>query len=371
MSKIKIIQIYCYNYVIHPGGLEKIAQTLNHELNQKHDIQVLDITSDIRAKWNISYKDTISIYLPSWDLIPGFPVPKIRLPLFRQKMGDIRKYNPDIIQTHTRFFLYTLLGGILAKIRWCKWIHIEHGSGFVTGYPRYIKLAARLFDWTVGLWVFRQANNIITISRAHQKFIKKFTKKVPIIIYNPIEYLAHNKIKNRIPHIWFIGRLVPIKWVDILLEALTWLTHITRKCTIIGDWSEKNKLEELSTKLWLTKRIIFVWTDDRYNRLHKFDIFVNPSYQEGLPTTVVEALLAKCVVVATNVWGTAEISDQKDLILVNTWNVSNLKESLRFALQHYEKIRWLSYDHIKDRFDKKSSIQRYYKAYLHMIWHEK
>ncbi len=50
MSKIKIIQIYCYNYVIHPGGLEKIAQTLNHELNQKHDIQVLDITSDIRAK---------------------------------------------------------------------------------------------------------------------------------------------------------------------------------------------------------------------------------------------------------------------------------------------------------------------------------
>ncbi|MBP7841152.1 hypothetical protein KA037_00540 [Patescibacteria group bacterium] len=30
-------------------------------------------------------------------------------------------------------------------------------------------------------------------------------------------------------------------------------------------------------------------------------MFVNPSYQEGLPTTVVEALLAKCVVVATNV----------------------------------------------------------------------
>ncbi len=50
MPKIKILQIYCYDYAIHPGGLEKIAQTLNHELNQKHDIQVLDITSDIRGK---------------------------------------------------------------------------------------------------------------------------------------------------------------------------------------------------------------------------------------------------------------------------------------------------------------------------------
>ncbi len=37
------------------------------------------------------------------------------------------------------------------------------------------------------------------------------------------------------------------------------------------------------------------------------DIFINPSYSEGLPTTVLEAGLMKCAVVATDVGGTSEI----------------------------------------------------------------
>lgn len=46
------------------------------------------------------------------------------------------------------------------------------------------------------------------------------------------------------------------------------------------------------------------------------DIFINPSYSEGLPTTVLEAGLMKCAVVATNVGGTSEIiENEKDGLL--------------------------------------------------------
>jgi hypothetical protein len=58
-----------------------------------------------------------------------------------------------------------------------------------------------LFDQTIGLWIFRQADTIITISHAHKKFIKKFTNKIPELIYNPIEYSPQKKVKNKIPHI--------------------------------------------------------------------------------------------------------------------------------------------------------------------------
>lgn len=46
------------------------------------------------------------------------------------------------------------------------------------------------------------------------------------------------------------------------------------------------------------------------------DIFINPSYSEGLPTTVLEAGLMKCAVVATDVGGTSEIiEDGRDGLL--------------------------------------------------------
>jgi len=45
------------------------------------------------------------------------------------------------------------------------------------------------------------------------------------------------------------------------------------------------------------------------------------------------------VVVATRVGGTAEISDQKDLILVNPGDVKELEKGLDFAIHNYQKIK--------------------------------
>ena len=50
--------------------------------------------------------------------------------------------------------------------------------------------------------------------------------------------------------------------------------------------------------------------------LPHIDVFVNPSLQEGLPTTVIEALFAQCITVATDVGGTKEITDREDFIVV-------------------------------------------------------
>ena len=50
--------------------------------------------------------------------------------------------------------------------------------------------------------------------------------------------------------------------------------------------------------------------------LPHIDVFVNPSLQEGLPTTVIESLFAQCITVATDVGGTKEITDREDFIVV-------------------------------------------------------
>jgi glycosyltransferase involved in cell wall biosynthesis len=132
---------------------------------------------------------------------------------------------------------------------------------------------------------------------------------------------------------------------------------------IVGDGDQRFMFEQLVNSLWLWDKIHFVWYKDRTYIVNEFlpmiDILVNASYQEGLPTSVLEWLLSGCVVVATDVWGTVEISDQKDLILVKKWDVNSLKIWLEYAIQHYESIQWLSRQEVQERFDRNKNIEKY------------
>lgn len=357
--KMKILHYLPYSYHIHTWGLEKIAQTIADWLDEQQKCESLIVASDIR-RWSwkslSEYKDTF--FIPSFDLVHNFPVPKIWKKDFWRQFTIIKNHKPEVIITHTRFFIQSFLGGIIAKWLWVTWVHVEHGSGFVTGYPWYIKICAWLFDWTFGLWIFRQCDQIVTISQMHQIFIKKFTNKNPVVIYNPINYIPREKTKNDMPHIGFIASLLPRKWCDLLIEALSKIQDKQWICTIVGDGSERKKLEDLTESLWLIERITFIWADDRSNRLHTFDIFVNPSHQEWLPTTVVEALFAKCVVVATDVGGTKEISDQDDLILVQP-EILSIQKWLEQALLSLLKSG-KSYKIVQERFWSEESLSKYF-----------
>lgn len=383
-NKMKILQFTPY-FSPHKWWLEKIAETISKYLVEGKYCEVINITSSIDQKKHLQtlpkiiYKNKHIWYkidnykvisVPSFEIVHNFPCPKFWKPEFRTILQYIKFQKPDIIQTHTRFFLQTMMGWLITKRLKKQRVHIEHGSGYVAGYSFYIRLCANLFDMTIGRRIFRQSDKIVTISKNNIPFIKKFTKKDIIVIYNPIDYVPQKKIENKIPHIGFVGRLVPLKWVDLLIKALKLLENIEWKCTIVGEWNHKQYLEKLTKDLQLWDRITFVGVDDRANRLHTFDIFINPSYQEGLPTTVIEALLAKCIVVATDVGGTKEISDKDDLFLVQSGNITDLSSSIKKALNIYTNISWLSLKLTMNTFNYKTSTKSYYSLYNQLL-HEK
>lgn len=378
---MKILQFTPY-LAPHKGWLEKVAETISEYLVEGNYCEVINVTSSIAQK---SYTDSFPkiiyknkhigymihnyevISVPSFEIVHNFPCPKFWTSKFRTILQYIKSKKPDIIQTHTRFFLQTMMGGMIAKRLRKPRVHIEHWSGYVTGYPFYIKLCANLFDTTIGRWIFRQSNKIITISKNNIPFIRKFTTKGILVIYNPIDYIPKERTQNKIIHIGFVGRLVPLKGVDLLIKALKHIENSSRKCTIVWDWSHRTYLQHLAKELNLSHRIHFVGSDDRANRLPSFDILVNPSYQEWLPTTVVEWLLSKCVVIATDVGGTKEISDKEDLILIKSGEVKDLQKGLEYALQNYKKLMGLSYDSVKERFDLKANVQTYHSLYNQLL----
>ena len=169
--------------------------------------------------------------------------------------------------------------------------------------------------------------------------------------------------------IGFVGRVVKLKGLDLLIQVFStiWKKYKNLILEIVGDGDQSDELHTMVKTLWLEKQVLFLWFRDREYVAHEFlphvDIVVNPSYQEGLPTSVLEWLLSRCVVVATRVGGTPEISDQKDLILVEKWSVSDLQKGLEYAIQNHEKLKWLSYAYVRDHFDWEKSIQKYYEVF--------
>ena len=129
------------------------------------------------------------------------------------------------------------------------------------------------------------------------------------MIYRGLDFpeIRRKKQKSDSISLGFIGRLVKLKGVDVLVSAFADLIddypHLHLQ--IIGDGEERQNLEKQVQSLNIQDKVSFLGYKDKNTLqnqiLPSLDIFINPSLQEGLPTTVIEALLAKCIVVATDV----------------------------------------------------------------------
>lgn len=376
MKRIKILQITPY-FPPHLWWVEMVSQNISKYLVKYHNVEVINMTSDIdqEKRWyHKHHKDGYEILtIPSFDIVHHFPCFKFWTASFWKALKEIKKEKPDIIQTHTRFFLQTFFGGILAKIWWIKWVHVEHGSWYVTGIPLFKKLVAWIYDQTLGRLVFALCNRIISINQANIPFISRFAKKSKIsVIYNGIDAPADiQKIPgNGVVRMTFVGRLSPLKGVDILIEACKSLKEQWMhdwKLSIVWDGEMKSDLQALIDKYHLSDYIALIGPRSHdeimQHILPATDILINPSHQEWLPTTVLEGLLSRCVVVATDVGGTKEISDHKDLVLVKPGEVKDLQKGLEYALQNHKKISGLSYVSVKEKFDWIRSVEKYYGVY--------
>ncbi|MCL2639384.1 MAG: glycosyltransferase family 4 protein [Phycisphaerales bacterium] len=126
----------------------------------------------------------------------------------------------------------------------------------------------------------------------------------------------------KITHIFTIARLSPVKAHPILFRAVDELLlrgHEVR-LVLAGDGPCRRELEHLADTMGLRQRIRFagnVGQDRIPQLLSEADLFVLPSFAEGLPVVLMEAMAAGCPVVATRIAGIPElIEDGRSGLLV-------------------------------------------------------
>ncbi|MBU2983339.1 glycosyltransferase family 4 protein [Lentibacter algarum] len=108
----------------------------------------------------------------------------------------------------------------------------------------------------------------------------------------------------------FVGRLAAVKGLPVLIEALQNVTTDGITLQIVGDGPDRDSLQASVTAAGLNKQVSFLGyrsQDDVATLLSESDILVLPSFAEGLPVVLMEAMAASRPVIATRIAGTAEL----------------------------------------------------------------
>lgn len=114
-----------------------------------------------------------------------------------------------------------------------------------------------------------------------------------------------------------VGRLVPEKGQAVLLVALRRLTDdgVEATVTFVGDGPRRVALEKLAAELGIADRALFtgsVSQDDIRTYYERADVFCLPSFAEGVPVVLMEAMATQLPVVTTRIAGIPELVEDGD-----------------------------------------------------------
>lgn len=132
----------------------------------------------------------------------------------------------------------------------------------------------------------------------------------------------------------FVGRLIRDKGVFEYLDACSLVKekYPNVRCLLVGPFdSNPSALRESELKPYLDKSIVEYFGEQKDVRpyLAQCNVFVLPSYREGTPKTVLEAMASGKAIITTDAPGCKEtVIDGKNGFLVQIKDVENLAEKM-------------------------------------------
>lgn len=172
-------------------------------------------------------------------------------------------------------------------------------------------------------WLMRDTDAVVASAESVRDFYIRQVKADPSkveVIYNavdwaqlqatvgPDEFRASVDVPVGAPLLTIIARLTEQKGHRILLDAMARPDLAHAHLLVVGDGPLREALERQVSGLGLSGRVRFVGARrDLGNILGATDVFVMPSFWEGLPLAMVLAMGAGLPVVATRVAGIPEV----------------------------------------------------------------
>jgi glycosyltransferase involved in cell wall biosynthesis len=266
----------------------------------------------------------------------------------------IKKEGINLVHTHVPLggIVLSRLGGWLTGV---PVINHAHTRDYLNKNP-LVKKYQFLLNWVTSRFFCAR---VIAVSEYVKKEVVKqgVRQDKVIVIYNgialdnhrqtrePIQIREELHIKQNQRIIGEVGRLSRDKGQHILIKAAQKVAKEFPEAIfiIVGEELEekgryRKELEDLVMDLGLREQVIFTgYRADVMDLMNLFDIFVLPSFVEGLPITILEAMTEKKPVIATRVGGNEEIViDNETGTLISDANPDQLSQAIIYHLKNPE-----------------------------------
>ncbi|MBT2725209.1 MULTISPECIES: glycosyltransferase [unclassified Bacillus (in: firmicutes)] len=303
----------------------------------------------------------VTVYRPPYLALPGqlrWAQPDKRMAACILKTMSDYEIEPDLMHAH-----FAMPSGgaarIVAEQKKLPWILTLHGSD-VNIYPNYSASAKKAFEQTV-----QAANQVLAVGESLKIRTKELAGRDSMVLpigvdlsqFKPPEE-TKREIRRRLqlPEekkiVVFVGRLTQAKGVFELAHSLHWLSNDVA-ILFVGDGPAKDKLQQHSDfnrRLFLTGQ---VENESVKDYLFASDVFALPSYTEGMPTVVIEALALKVPVICTAVGSVPELFGEHRQLLIESKSVSSLVNRINGILNrnlYPTQVQHELYEHIQKNY---------------------
>jgi len=285
---------------------------------------------------------------PVHDTLDGVPVERIAYPRTRLLGAAVlylrfaalllwRRRQYDAVHVHTAHYLAAVAGLVRPLTGVTLMIKVS-GAWEFDGGVLDPKLRGRPL-YRLANWMLRRADHMHCISEYTRSMLLDagYAPHQVCMIPNAVDLQRFVPTPpSRVPPtVVFVGRLVPVKGLPVLLAA--WQKVIARmpaRLVIAGDGQQRAELEAQAETLGVHQHVDFMGNvSDVPSALSGASVYVQPSHQEGMPNSVLEAMACGLPVVATRVSGNVDlVADGDSGLLVPVADSDALADALAALL---------------------------------------
>ncbi|GAC1463449.1 MAG: glycosyltransferase [Isosphaeraceae bacterium] len=289
----------------------------------------------------------------------------------REVAGHLRRLGADVLCCHG--YKPDILGLVAARLAGVPVVSVSHGWTAATLKVRLNEAVDRL--------CLRGMDRVVCVSEAQARKVRRAGVQAPRVVVIPnaidpsrfdvVDPSGRGDLLSMFPKrprlvVGTAGRLSPEKGYKLLIDAAAAVVgeHPDISFIHFGDGPLRRPLGQRIADLGLAERFLLAgFRTDLHRVLPHLDLFVLPSYTEGLPVVVLEAFASGLPVVATAVGGTPEVvEDGFNGRLVPPGDTRALAQRINELLHDSSGRRFMG-DHgralVADRFTFQAQALRY------------
>ncbi|MBV1880909.1 MAG: glycosyltransferase [Pseudomonadales bacterium] len=369
-NKIKVLHVV---QSLETGGLENgIVNLINMSDSNQFKVDVLCL----RKKGDLAKRVTNT---NSEIFFDGNGEESISVAI-KKVFSICRERQYHIIHTHGwATMLPGYVGGKLARTPVI--MNGEHGTLYFDTWSRKLMQRFLFGRMAINLTVSRAlSNELVKRFKAPRKNIKAIINGVDIDKFKPTSESEKVKAKLNLGYtkdhfvVGCVGRLVEVKNYSSLIRSFSKALKArpNLRLVFVGDGPMRQELETLADELCVSKKTLFLGRRDNVGYLvSAYDLFIQPSFREGLSNTILEAMATGIPVLATNVGGNPEIvNDGRTGQLFPVGDVERLTEIIIELYDDRKKLSAFSRNSrldVERLFSLEAMVKSYEKTYLEML----